>query len=61
MAVVPIARLILNVCRVDSDSTRSLLRRLVDVSIVCELSATSFSENLGDSSGESGFPVVDMT
>jgi hypothetical protein len=45
MAVVAIWSLVLNMGRVDGDTTSLLLRRLIDLCIVDELASSLFSED----------------
>lgn len=61
MAIVPIIGLILNVCRVNGDTTSTLFRRLVDLVVVGELGTSAFSQNLGDSSSQRSLAVVDVS
>lgn len=61
VTVVPVLGLILDVRRVDSDTTSTFLRGLVNVSVVGELSASTLGEDFGDSSGQSGLSVIDVT
>ena len=60
MTIVSLIRLVLNMRRVDSDTARLLLRGLVNLRVVRELGASGFGEDLRDSSGEGGFPVINM-
>ena len=61
VSVVTLLGLILNVSGVDRDTTSALLRSLIDVSVVHELCITLQSQVLGDSSGQSGLAVVNVT
>lgn len=56
VTVVPAGTLVLNVRRVDGDTTGLLFRR-----VVRELGTTLLSEHLGDSGGQGGFAVIDVT
>ena len=60
VAVVPVVGLVLDVCRVDSDTTGLLLWRLVDAGIVGERSTTLRGENLGNGSSKCCLSVVDV-
>ena len=53
--------LILNVSGVNGDTTLSLFGSLIDVCIVNECCAALHSKGLGDSSGKSGFTMVNVT
>ena len=57
----PAARLVLDVCRVNGNTTSALLGRLVDVSVVGELRASLLCEDFGDSRSQSGLSMVDMS
>ena len=61
VSVVALLGLVLNVSGVDRDTTSTLLRSLIDVSVVHELCITLQSQVLGDSSGQSGLAVVNVT
>ena len=60
MTVVPLVTLILDVRRVDSDTTGLLLGRLVDAGIVGERSTTLRGENLGNGSSKCCLSVVNV-
>ncbi len=60
MAIVALLGLILDVRRVNGDTTSLLLRGSVNGGVVTELGATSLGEDLGDSSGKRGLAVVDV-
>ena len=60
MAVVPVVGLVLDVCRVDGDTTGLLLGRLVDAGIVGEGCTTLGREDLSDSSRQRRLAVIDM-
>ena len=61
VSVVTSLSLILDVSRVDRDTTSALLGSLIDVGIVHELCVALQSQVLGDSSGQSGLAVVNVT
>lgn len=61
VSIMPVRGLVLNVCRVDGDTTRTLLRGLVNVSVVRELGTSSLRKNLGDCGGQRRLSVVDVT
>ncbi len=62
VGVVAVTGLVLDVSGRDGDTTSTLLRSLVDGSIVDELAGTlSLVEGLGDSSSEGGLSVVDVS
>ena len=61
MTIVPVVRLIFYVCRVDSDTTSTLLRRFVDVAVVSELRASTFRKDLSDSSSQRSLAVIDVS
>lgn len=61
VAVVPLLTLILDMRRVDSDTTGLLFGRLVDLLVVCEFGTTALGKNLGDSCCQSSLSMVDVT
>ena len=61
VSIVTSVGLILNVSGVDRDTTSALLGSLIDVGIVHELCVALQSQVLGDSSGQSGLAVVNVT
>ena len=61
VTIVPVVRLIFYVCRVDSDTTSTLLRRFVDVAVVSELRASTFRKDLSDSSSQRSLAVIDVS
>lgn len=61
MAVVALSCLVLDMRRVNGDSTGLFLRCLVDLVVVSELCTTLFRKNFGDGSSQSSFAVVDVT
>ena len=61
MAIVTSVTLVLDVRRVDSDTTGLFLGGLVYLRIVGETRGTLFRENLGDGRRQGGLPVVDVT
>ena len=60
MAVVTVGGLVLDVSRVDGDTTRLFLGSLVDLVVVGELGGTLGREDLGDSSGQGGLSMINM-
>lgn len=52
--------LILDVSRVDGNTTSFLFRRLVDLVVVGELGTTLGRQNFGDGSGKGSLTVVDV-
>lgn len=61
MPIMPRLRLVFDMRRVDSDTTRPLLRCLVDRPIVDKLVRPGLlRENLGDGGREGRLPVVDV-
>jgi hypothetical protein len=60
MTIVPIIGLVLDVGRVDGNSTGLFFRGLVDFSVVREFGTTLASKDLGDCSGQGGFAVIDV-
>ena len=61
VSIVTIGGLILNVCSRDGDTTLFLLRSGVDLIISLCFPAHALSKDGGDSSGEGGFTVVNVT
>ena len=61
VSIVTSVGLILNVSGVDRDTTSTLLRSLIDVGVVHELCVALQCQVLGDSSGQSGLAVVNVT
>ena len=61
VSVVTSVGLILNVSGVDRDTTSTLLRSLIDVGVVHEVCVALQSQELGDSGGQSGLAVVNVT
>ena len=60
VAVVPVVGLVLDVSRVDGDTTGLLLRCLVDLTVVGELGGTLGGEDLGDGSRQCGLTMINM-
>ena len=62
MTVMACLCLVLDGSRVNRDTTGLLFRRLVDIVVVFEFdSFVLFRQVFSDSSGESGFSVIDVT
>jgi hypothetical protein len=61
MSVMPVVGLILDVSRVDCDTTGLLLRGAVDLGIVREGGATLARQDLGNGGGEGCLAVVDVS
>lgn len=61
VTVVAGGRLVLDMRRVDSDTTSLLFRCLVNLVVVGELGSSILGEDLGDSSSQGGLAVVDVT
>ena len=61
VSIVTSVGLILNVSGVDRDTTSTLLRSLIDVGIIHEVCVALQSQVLGDSGGQSGLAVVNVT
>ena len=60
MAIVTCFTLVLDVSRVDSDTTGLLLRCLVNLRVVGELSRALLGENLRDGSSQGGLAMIDV-
>lgn len=61
MTVVPVGRLVLDMSRVDGDTSGFLFRGLVNLSIVGELGTSLLSKNFCDGSGQGCLSVIDVT
>ena len=61
VCVVTMSGLVLNVCGVDGDAAFSLFGSLVDGRVISVLCVAEQSKVLGDSCGQSGLAMVDMT
>src|SRR5699024_4321898 len=61
VSIVTALGLILNVSGVDGNTTLSLFGSLIDISIINEISAAAQVQNLGDSSSQGGFTMVNVT
>lgn len=55
-----IRRLVLDMRRVDSNTTRLLLRSFVNLAIVGELGSTSCRQNLGNGGGKGRLSMIDV-
>ena len=53
--------LIFNVCGVDGDAAFTFFRSFIDHGVVHEFCAAAFSQNLGDSCGQGGLAMVNVT
>jgi len=60
MTVMAIGRLVLDMRRVNGNTTRLLLRSFVDLAIVGELGSTSCRKDLGDGSGKCRLSVINV-
>lgn len=60
VSVMPLGGLVLDMGSRDGDSSSLLLRSLVDLGVVNELSSRLGREVLGDSGGEGGLSVIDV-
>lgn len=60
VAIVPVVGLVLDVGRVNCDTTSFFFRGFIDFCIAGELGTTSAGKNFGDCSGQSGFTVINM-
>ena len=60
VSIVTVVRLVLNVSRVDRDAALALLRSLIDVGIIGELSVTLQREHFRNRSGQRSFAVVNV-
>ena len=62
VCIVSLLGLILNVCSRDGDTTLSLFWSLIDVlEVYLCVSSNSFCQNLGNSSGQSSFTMVNVS
>lgn len=61
MSVVAVGGLVLDVSRVDSDTTSLLLGGLVNLVVVGELGSTALGENLGNGGGQRRLTMVNVT
>ena len=61
VSIVTSVGLILNVSGVDRDTTSALLGSLIDVGIIHEVCVALQCQILGDSGGQSGLAVVNVT
>lgn len=61
VTVMPVVGLVLDVGRVDGDTTGTLFGSLVDVAVVGELSASSLCENLCNGGSQCGLAMINMT
>ena len=61
VCIVPLRRLVLDVCDVDGDSALPLFGGLVDHVIRCELCAAFCGEALRDCGGKRGLAVIDVS
>lgn len=59
--VVSVLGLILNVGGIDSNTTSTLLRRLINIFVSHGLGLAHLRQDLGNSSGKSGLAVIDVT
>lgn len=61
VAVVPRIGLVLDVSRVDGDTTSLFFRRLINLSIVRELGTTTLSEHFGNGCRQGRLAMINMT
>jgi hypothetical protein len=61
VAVVPVVGLVLDVSRVNGDTTSLLFWGLVNLCVAGELCTTLAGKDLGDCSSQGGFTVIDVT
>ena len=61
MAIMPVVGLVLDVGRVNGDTTGLFFRGLVNFGIVSELGTTLAGKDLGDRSGQGRFAVINVT
>ena len=61
VAIVTGVTLVLDMCRVDSDTTGLFLRRLVNLGIVGELGSPLLRQNLGNGCSQCSLAMVDVT
>ena len=61
VAIVPVVRLVLDVCRVDGDTTSTLFGGFVNVLVVREACTSTLRENLGDSGSQGGLAMVNVS
>lgn len=61
MAIMPVVGLVLDMGRVDGDTTSPLLRRFVDICVVRELCTTTLCKHFGNSGSQGGLSVIDVT
>ena len=57
----PVVGLVLDVGRVNSNTTSLFFRGLINFGVAGELGTTLAGKDLGDRSGQSGFTVIDVT
>ena len=60
MTIVPLVTLILDVRRVDSDTTGLLLGRFVNLLVVCELGTSALREDLSDGCRQGSLAMIDV-
>lgn len=60
VTVMPCRGLVLDVRRVDGDTTSFLLRSPVNLAVVGKLRSTGICKHFGDGGGESGLSVIDV-
>ena len=61
VTVVPVGRLVLDVSRVNGDTTSLLFRGLVNLSIVGEFGTSLLSKDFCDGSSQGSLSVIDVT
>lgn len=61
VAIVTGVTLVLDMCRVDSDTTGLFLRRLVNLRVVGEARSALLREDLGDGRRQGGLSMINVT
>ena len=61
VAIVTGVTLVLDMCRVDSDTTGLFLRRLVNLRVVGEVRSALLREDLGDGRRQGGLSMINVT
>lgn len=61
MAIVTGVTLVLDMCRVDSDTTGLFFRRLVNLRVVGEARSALLREDLGDGRRQGGLSMINVT
>ena len=61
VAIMPVTGLVLDVGRVNGDTTSLFLRSLVNFGVAGELGTTFAGKDLGDRSSQCSFTMIDVT